>query len=78
MQQNTYKSIEDWVAFLSTAEIPVLQKSIDEIEKLKEHKDRVTVRDLSRVVLDDPMMTLKVMSLLQQYRAKRLGSSELF
>ena len=76
MQQNTYKSIEDWVAFLSNAEIPVLQKSIDEIEKLKEYKDRVTVRDLSRIVLDDPMMTLKVMSLLQQYRKKTSVSSE--
>ena len=75
MSQQSCQTITDWVSFLSAEQVPVLQKSINEIERLKADIDNVTVRDLSRVVLDDPMMTLKAMSLLQQYRERK--SSEL-
>jgi HD-like signal output (HDOD) protein len=65
----------DWVKFLSAVQVPVLQRSIDEIERLKADVEKVTVRDLDRVVLDDPMMALKVMSLLQQYRERKSSVS---
>ena len=76
MPKKSFTSMEEWVAFLSQAEVPVLQKSIDEIERMKADIENVTVRDLSKVALDDPMMALKVMSLLQQYRKKSSVSSE--
>ena len=69
------QTISDWVEFLSAAQVPVLQRSIDEIEHLKADIEKVTIKDLSRVVLDDPMMALKVMSLLQRYREHKSSVS---
>jgi HD-like signal output (HDOD) protein len=57
-----------WAYLISTAEIPVLQRTIEELARLREDEDRLTARDISRVLLRDPLFTLRVLLYLQANR----------
>jgi HD-like signal output (HDOD) protein len=57
-----------WAYLLSTAEIPVLQRTIEELARLREDEDALTARDISRVLLHDPLFTLRVLQYLQAHR----------
>jgi HD-like signal output (HDOD) protein len=55
-----------WVRLLGQAAIPVLRQTVAELARLRENEDRVVARDISRVLLHDPMFTLRVLRELQQ------------
>ena len=55
----TPKSLQEWVARLGSARLPVLACSVEALARLKEHEDDVVARDISRVILRDPMLTLR-------------------
>jgi hypothetical protein len=57
-----------WAYLLSTADIPVLQRTIEELAGLREDEDKLTARDISRVLLNDPLFTLRVLQYLQAHR----------
>lgn len=58
----------DWIRFLDVVEIPVLQRTVEELERLREDEDRVGVRDIARVLLHDPLFTLRVLRYLEAHR----------
>lgn len=57
-----------WTRFLEGVEIPVLRRTTQELAHLRENEDRVTARDIARVLLHDPMFTLRVLRYLQTHR----------
>ncbi len=57
-----------WVRALDLAQIPVLQCTVDELARLREDEERVVARDIARVLLHDPMFTLRVLRYLQAHR----------
>ena len=57
-----------WVRALDLAPIPVLQRTIDELARLRENEERVVARDIARVLLHDPMFTLRVLRYLETHR----------
>ena len=57
-----------WAYLLGTADIPVLRRTIEELARLREDEDRLTARDISRVLLHDPLFTLRVLQYLQVQR----------
>jgi len=57
-----------WVQALDLAQIPVLQRTIDELARLRENEERVVARDIARVLLHDPMFTLRVLRYLAAHR----------
>ena len=63
-----------WVAFLCQAEIPVSRSSVDELARLEQNEDNVTARDISGVILRDPMLTVRVLRYLQEYRRNSRGT----
>jgi len=63
-------SINSWVAFLKTADIPVLKQTAREIARLKDNEEQVSPREITLVVLNDPMMVFKVLSYAQQHKSK--------
>lgn len=63
-----------WISALSAVEIPVLQRSIDQLERMRENESRIVARDISRVLLHDPMFTLRVLRFLQRRRGGRLST----
>ena len=59
------QNLEQWLAFLTAAEIPVLRRTAREIERLREHEDDLGAREIANVVVQDPLMTAKLLRYLQ-------------
>lgn len=57
-----------WVHALDAVEIPVLARTVEELAGLRENEERVVARDIARVLLHDPMFTLRVLRYLQAHR----------
>lgn len=57
-----------WVRALDAVEIPVLGRTVEELARLRENEERVIARDIARVLLHDPMFTLRVLRYLQAHR----------
>jgi len=66
MHQQKTRSLEDWVAFLSQAEIPVLKQTARELATLHLNAENISARGVTSVIVRDPMMTVKVLRHLQQ------------
>src|SRR6478672_10035371 len=65
------KSLQDWLRLLGSLKTPVLKSTVEEIARLQKDQDCVTGRDLSNVVLRDPLMTLKVLRFSQSRLTRR-------
>jgi HD-like signal output (HDOD) protein len=57
-----------WQRYLDGVDIPVLQRTALELARLRENEERVTSRDIARVLMHDPMFTLRVLRFLQAHR----------
>ncbi len=57
-----------WVHALDAVEIPVLGRTVEELGRLREREEQVIARDIARVLLHDPMFTLRVLRYLQAHR----------
>ncbi len=57
-----------WIGAFSLVEIPLLSHTAEELLRLRENEDRVVARDISRVVMKDPMLTLRLLRFLQARR----------
>ena len=62
------KDCAAWIGALGLIEIPVLGHTVQELLRLRENEDRVVARDISKVVMQDPMMTLRLLRFLQARR----------
>jgi HD-like signal output (HDOD) protein len=70
MVDTPFPSLESWVAYFSQAQLPVLRRTVVELEKLREHAEVVNGRVLSGVILQDPLMTLRVLAYIESHRRK--------
>jgi HD-like signal output (HDOD) protein len=57
-----------WAHALDALEIPVLGRTVEELAHLRENEERIIARDIARVLLHDPMFTLRVLRYLQAHR----------
>ncbi|HEY3327046.1 MAG TPA: HDOD domain-containing protein [Novimethylophilus sp.] len=62
------QTLEQWLAFLTAAEIPVLRHTAREIERLKQHEEDLGARAVANVVVQDPLMTVKLLRYLQDHK----------
>jgi HD-like signal output (HDOD) protein len=62
------RDIPAWVRALDAVEIPVLRRTVDDLARLRENEEAVVARDIARVLLHDPMFTLRVLCYLQAHR----------
>jgi HD-like signal output (HDOD) protein len=61
-------SVEAYVSFLSKQDIPVLRRTVRELESLREEGDGINARRIAATVLADPLMTMKLLAHLQANR----------
>lgn len=61
---------EYWLRVFGASELPVLERSVVELERIREDPDRVSTQHVSDVVMHDPFMTFKVLRYIQQRRHK--------
>jgi len=62
------KNESGWIHALGAVEIPVLRRTVEELSRLREREDSLVARDISRVLLHDPMFTLRVLRFLPTQR----------
>ena len=60
-----------WIRALAAAEIPVLRRTVSELSLLRATEDQLLARDISRVLLHDPMFTMRVLRFLPTQRKAR-------
>jgi HD-like signal output (HDOD) protein len=63
--------IESWTEFLNDREIPVLRRTTRTIADARERADRINVREIDKIVLHDPLMTVRVLRFSARHRSKR-------
>ncbi|MDP1703241.1 MAG: HDOD domain-containing protein, partial [Sulfurimicrobium sp.] len=67
-------TIHEWVTFLDTQDVPVLRRTIRELDRLRPSAERLTASQLAVVILRDPLMTLQLLRLANSARRGRLGT----
>jgi HD-like signal output (HDOD) protein len=61
-----------WVVLFSTSSLPVLRVTKRHLEEMREDIDRVDARELARVILHDPIMTVRVLAYIQPFHGRSL------
>ena len=64
--------LDDWVAFLHGAQIPVLGQTADALEALRANEDGVDANSIGEMIASDPLMTLKVLAYAAAHRTRRV------
>jgi HD-like signal output (HDOD) protein len=59
-----------WVKEFEREDLPVLARTVAELDRIRQDPERVTTAQLSELVMHDPLMTFKVLRYLQQRRHK--------
>lgn len=70
MIDTPFPDLDGWVGHFSRAELPVLRHTVAELEKLRANAEFVNGRVLSSVILQDPLMTLRVLAYIESHRRK--------
>src|SRR5689334_388318 len=65
------RPLQDWVRRLGRLNTPVLASTVKEIAQLRDREELLTGRDLSHILLRDPLMTLKVLRFSQSRLTRR-------
>ena len=66
--------LDAWVHYLSHVELPILRQTARRLEDARQNIDRINGRDLADIVLQDPLMTIRVLAYIQPFRGKHLRS----
>lgn len=64
-------SVDRYVDFLSAQNVPVLRRTVRELEALSARQDALGARSVAAVVLADPLMTMKLLTTLQAHRSAK-------
>jgi HD-like signal output (HDOD) protein len=66
--------LEAWVNFFSNAEIPILRQTARRLEEARHNMDRISGRDIAAIVLQDPLLAIRVLAYIQPFHGKHLRS----
>lgn len=72
MLDHALPDIESWVLLFSNNSLPVLRITKRRMEEMRANLDRVDAREIARVVLQDPVMTVRVLAYIQPFRGRSL------
>jgi HD-like signal output (HDOD) protein len=69
-QSRPVLDLEGWVAYFSAASIPVLRHTGQQLAELRAKANKANARAISSVILQDPLMTLRVLAYIEAKRSK--------
>ncbi|MDR3322887.1 MAG: HDOD domain-containing protein [Zoogloeaceae bacterium] len=73
MLDHPLPEISSWVNYFSEQELPVLRHTCRQLQVARDNMETVTSKDIARIVLQDPLMAVRVLSYIQPLtRNKRL------
>jgi len=68
MQQTEKRGINEWVDFLSRADIPVLKQTARDLEIVRQDPHKLSARSVAQIIARDPMLTVKLLRYLQLHK----------
>lgn len=74
MLDHPLQDLEAWVLYFSGAELPILRQTARRLEEARQNIDKVSGRDVAQIVLQDPLMAVRVLAYIQPFRGKHLRS----
>lgn len=72
MLEQPLPDLAAWVAYFSAQELPILRQTERRLEEARAGIDRVSGREIAAIVLQDPLMAVRVLSYIQPMRGKHL------
>ena len=74
MLNQPLQDLEAWVIFFSNAEMPILRQTARRLEEARQNIDKISGRDVAAIVLQDPLMAVRVLAYIQPLHGKHLRS----
>jgi HD-like signal output (HDOD) protein len=74
MIDQPFKTKEAWIEYLSAIDMPVLRQTVRRLEEIRQHIEQVNGRDIAAVVLQDPLLAIRVLAYIQRFGGKYLHS----
>jgi HD-like signal output (HDOD) protein len=68
------KTKDAWIEHFSTADMPILRQTARRLDEARQHIEQVNGRDIAAIVLQDPLLAIKVLAYIQQFRDTYLHS----
>lgn len=72
MIDHPLQDIEAWLVLFSNSSLPVLRQTVRRLDEMRDHLERVDPRELARLILQDPIMTVRVLAYIQPFHGKAL------
>lgn len=70
----TPKDLAGWLTLFSDSEMPILRQTTRRLDEARQHIDRVSARDITDIVLQDPLLAIRVLAYIQAFGSKHLRS----
>ena len=70
MLQRPLANLDAWVNYLSLADIPVLKRTARKLARLRENEENITGRQVTAVILQNPLMTVRMLAYIEANRRK--------
>jgi HD-like signal output (HDOD) protein len=74
MIEQPFKTKEAWIEYFSSVEIPVLRQTARRLDEARQNIDQVNGRDIAAIVLQDPLLAIKVLAYIQRFKGRYLHS----
>jgi len=71
MLEAPFPTLESWVGYFVQAQLPVLRHTVHKLDELRDNAENVNGRVLSSIILQDPLMTLRVLAYIEAKRGQR-------
>jgi HD-like signal output (HDOD) protein len=72
MLDHALPDIDSWTLLFSNNGLPVLRVTKRRLDEMRADLDHVDVRELARLILQDPIMTVRVLAFIQPMRGRSL------
>ncbi|MDE2441272.1 MAG: HDOD domain-containing protein [Betaproteobacteria bacterium] len=72
MLDHALPDIDSWTLMFSNNGLPILRVTKRRLEEMRTDLDRVDARELARLILQDPIMTVRVLAFTQPIRGRSL------
>ena len=74
MIDQPFQTKEAWVDFFNSVEMPILRQTARRLDEARQNIDRMNGRDIAAIVLQDPLLAVRVLAYIQPFRGKHLRS----
>lgn len=72
MLDHPLPDVDSWTLLFNSNSLPVLRITKRRLEEMRADLDRVDARELARLILQDPIMTVRVLAYIQPMRGRAL------